>query len=146
MPLYGHELAGPLNLNPADADMGGFVKLYKPFFVGKAAFIAHEQKRDAKIVRFRMDNKGARPAHQGDPLVDKRGRVVGVVTSCSMDSDGYQLGQAYVKLDFAKKDTALAVFAGSARAKNRDLATLKLGDKAPIPEPVTVISRFPRKK
>ncbi len=146
LPLYGHELAGPLNMNPADADMDSFVKLHKPFFVGKAAFIDHKSKRDAKVVRFRLDNKGARPAHQGDPIVDKRGRVVGIVTSCSMDGDGYQLGQAYVKLDFAKKDTALAVFAGSARAKNRDLSTLALGDKTPMPEPLTVLSRFPRRR
>ena len=28
LPLYGHELAGDLNLNPADAGFGGFVKLW----------------------------------------------------------------------------------------------------------------------
>lgn len=146
LPLYGHELNGPLKLNPADAGMGSYVKLYKPFFIGKSAFIAHEQTRDAQISRFRLDSKGARPAHQGDPIVDARGRVVGVVTSCSVDSDGYQLGQAYLKKDYRKADTQLAVFAGSARAKVSNLAQLGLGDKAPMPEPLTILSRFPKRK
>ena len=145
LPLYGHELEGALNLNPADAGMENYVKLYKPFFVGKRSFIQHEIERDAEISRFRMDNKGARPAHQGDPIVDSRGRVVGIVTSCSIDSEGYQLGQVYLKNDFRKVGTQLAVFPGSARAKATNLANLKLGDKATMPEPITIISRFPKR-
>jgi glycine hydroxymethyltransferase len=145
LPLYGHELEGNLNLNPADAGMGSYVKLYKPFFVGKKAFAAYEGKRDTEISRFRMDNKGARPAHQGDPIVDARGRVVGIVTSCSIDSEGYQLGQVYLKNEYRKVGTQLAVFPGSARAKAGNLASLKLGDKATMPEPVTILSRFPKR-
>ena len=143
LPLYGHELEGPLMMNPADAGMGGYVKLSKPFFIGKAAFIAHEAHRDAEILRFRLDSKGTRPAHQGDPIIDKRGRVIGIVTSCSVDSEGYQLGQAYVKRDFSKKGTQLAVYAGAARAQVADFSAMKMGDKAPVPETLTVISRFP---
>lgn len=146
LPLYGHELAGPLSLNPADAGMGSFVKLHKPFFVGKAAFAAHEATRDTEITRFRMENKAARPAHQGDPIVDARGRVVGLVTSCSVDSEGYQLGQAYLKKEFHAVDTSLALYAGSSRAKTSDLSGLKLGDKAPMPEAIRILSRFPGKK
>lgn len=37
LPLYGHELAGPMNLNPGDAGFGSYAKLWKPFFVGRAA-------------------------------------------------------------------------------------------------------------
>lgn len=146
LPLYGHELAGPLNLNPADAGMGNYVKLYKPFFVGKMAFVAHEIARDAQVTRFRMESKGARPAHQGDPVVDVRGRVVGVVTSCSIDSEGYQLGHVYLKEGLAQAGTVLAVFAGSARSKAAELGSLKMGDKAPMPEPVVILSRFPKRK
>jgi glycine hydroxymethyltransferase len=146
LPLYGHELAGDLSLNPADAGMGNYVKLYKPFFIGKRAFVEHEAKRDAVVTRFRMDNKGARPAHAGDPLVDKRGRVVGIVTSCSVDRDGYQLGQAYIKNEFAKRKTELAVFAGSQRAKAKSMTGLGLGDKVTMPEAVTVLRRFPLAK
>ncbi len=146
LPLYGQELAGPLGLNPADAGFGSYVKLWKPFFIGKAAFAAHEAQRDAEIVRFRMDNKGARPAHLGDPIVDRRGRVVGLVTSCSIDSDGYQLGQAYIKTDFQAEGTAISIYAGSARSKALPLRDLKIGSKAPMPEAAAVLSRFPRRK
>jgi glycine hydroxymethyltransferase len=146
LPLYGHELAGSLNLNPADAGFSAYVKLWKPFFVGKSAFVAHEQERDAEIVRFRIDKKGARPPHQGDPLVDDKGRVVGIVTSCSIDSEGYQLGQAYMKESHTKEGTQVGVFAGSSKAKAAALEGLRFGDKVPLPEPATVLSRMPKKK
>lgn len=145
LPLYGHELGGDLNLTPADAGMGGFVKLYKPFFVGKAGFIAREQARKAVVTRFRMTSKGARPAHQGDPIVDPRGRVVGIVTSCSVDSEGYQLGQVYIQTAYKKRGTQLAVFAGSARAKARNLRGTTFGDRTTVPEPVTILRRFPKR-
>jgi glycine hydroxymethyltransferase len=147
LPLYGHELAGPLNLNPADAGFGNYVKLWKPFFVGKAAFTAHERERNAEVTRFRMDNKVARPAHQGDPIIDKKGRVIGVVTSCAVDREGYQLGQAYLKDEFTEEGTPIGVFAGSARAKGgKALDELAIGDKVTMPEPATVLSRFPKQK
>ncbi|RMF80216.1 MAG: serine hydroxymethyltransferase [Chloroflexi bacterium] len=147
LPLYGHELEGPLMLNPADAGFGTYVKMWKPFFIGKSAFIEHEQKRDSIVTRFRLDNKGARPAHQGDPVVDGRGRVVGIVTSCSVDSEGYQLGQVYIKNDFTKAGTPIAVFAGSARARvGKALNELTAGDRVPMPEPATIQSRFPKRK
>lgn len=146
LPLYGHELAGPLGLNPADAGFESYVKLWKPYFVGKRAFLAHEQQREAEIVRFRLDNKGARPAHQGDPVVDKKGRVVGIVTSCAIDSEGNQTGQAYVQDAAGAEGTAVAVYAGSARAKaGKALSELGLGDRVPTPEPATILSRFPKK-
>ena len=146
LPLYGFELAGDLNMNPADAGFGAYVKLYKPFFIGKRAFIEHEASRKAQISRFRLDNKGARPAHNGDPIVDARGRVVGIVTSCSIDSDGYQLGQALLDRGSRRVGAALAVFAGAARAKPIDFSRLGRGARVKLPEPLTIISRFPRRK
>ncbi len=147
LPLYGHELAGPLSLNPADAGFGTYVKLWKPFFVGKAAYIEHEWARDAEVIRFRLDAKNARPPHQGDPIIDNRGRVVGIVSSCTIDSDGYQLGQAYLKNEFASEATPIAVFAGSARTKNgKAPGELHMGDKISMPEAATVLSRFPKAK
>lgn len=146
LPLYGHELEGDLKMNPADAGFGTYVKLYKPFFIGKQAFIEHEAKRDVQVSRFRMDNKGVRPAHQGDPIVNNRGKVVGIVTSCSIDSEGYQLGQALMNRDFRTRGTELAVFAGSARAKAKELSNLSIGNKVNMPEPITILSRFPKRK
>ena len=146
LPLYGNELAGDLQMNPADAGFGAYVKLYKPFFVGKRAFIEHEARRNVQISRFRMDNKRARPAHQGDPIVSPRGKVVGIVTSCNIDSDGRQTGQVLIQKDHRRPGTKLSVFAGSARAKAKELGSLSIGKRVAMPEPVTIVSRFPKKR
>lgn len=146
LPLYGHELAGDLDLNPADAGFSSYVKLYKPFFIGKHAFIAHERTRDAEVVRFKLINRGARPSHGGDPIVDARGRVVGIVTSCALDSDGYQLGQAYIKDGSSEEGASLAVYCSADRTTmKKGFGELTFGDKAPVPEPAVVLSRFPKK-
>jgi glycine hydroxymethyltransferase len=147
LPLYGHELAGPLSLSPADAGFGNYVKLWKPFFVGKAAYLTHEKARTGEVVRFRLEAKGARPPHQGDPIIDRKGKVIGTVTSCSIDSDGYQLGQAHLLHEFSSENTAISVFAGANRSKaTKSPGDLTPGDKFPMPEPATVLSRFPKKK
>jgi glycine hydroxymethyltransferase len=109
LPLYGHELGGDHKLNPADAGFGSYVKLWKPFFIGKAAFIRHEQTRDSEVVRFRLEKKGARPPHAGDVVLNEAGEQVGVVTSCSIDSERYQLGQAYVKDSASREGTRVSV-------------------------------------
>ena len=43
-----------------------------------------------------MNDKGVRRPESGDPVLDRRGKVVGHVTSCAIDSEGYLLGQAIV--------------------------------------------------
>ncbi len=133
LPLYGHELAGDLNLNPADAGFGNYVKLWKPFFVGKLPFIEREKSRDAEVTRFRLVAKGGRPPHSGDKLVDSAGSEIGVVTSCSIDAEGYMLGQAYVSEAAHAEGTKVGV--RSLRAK----------PDAP-PTPAVILSRFPSKK
>jgi glycine hydroxymethyltransferase len=134
LPLYGHEMAGDLDLNPADAGMGSYVKVNKPFFVGKVGFLHHEAKRDGEIVRFRFVNKAGRMAHPNDPVTDSKGNKVGTVTSCSRDSEGYRLGQAYIKTGFRKVGTELSIVAGASEGKSGN------------PEVVTVLSRFPERK
>ncbi len=147
LPLYGHELGGDHNFTPGDAGFASYVKLWKPFFIGKRAYLAREQARDSVITRFRMDSKGVRPPQSGDPVLDKRGRVVGVVTSCSIDSEGYQLGQAHLKEELAEDGTPILIFSGAARSKNgKSVAELSIGDKATIPDAATVLSHFPKKK
>lgn len=146
LPLYGHELAGAYAMNPADAGFGTYVKPWKTFFVGKAAFIKHEAKRDAEVSRFRLDSKTGRPPKPGDPVVDGRGRVVGVVTSCAIDSDGYQTGQALLKDEFRAEGTPLWLYCGSERLEAVNLSGLKIGGRAIAPEQATVLSRFPKAK
>ncbi len=145
LPLYGHELAGDYNMNPADAGFASYVKLWKPFFVGKTAFLEHEAGRDQVCTRFRIDQKGGRPAHAGDPILDRRGRVVGVVTSCSRDKDGFQTGQALLKLEFAQPDTQILIYSNASRATNgKSPADLVVGDRTTVPELATVLTRFPK--
>jgi glycine hydroxymethyltransferase len=143
LPLYGQELAGPLDLNPADAGFDPYVKLYKPFFIGKAAYMDHERERQARLVRFRFDEEHARMPRQGDVVVSRKGRVVGAVTSCSIDSDGWLTGLAYVQKQYAKRGTRLAVFQVDSRSwTNKPLVELKTGDRIQLHDDITVIRRF----
>jgi glycine hydroxymethyltransferase len=143
LPLYGHELAGPLDLNPADAGFDPYVKLYKPFFVGKAAYLAREAKRQARLIRFRFDEERARMPRQGDVVVNRKGRVVGAVTSCSIDSDGRLTGLAYVQKQYTKRGTSLGVFqAESGSWSSKPLTDLKAGDRVQLHDDITVIRRF----
>jgi glycine hydroxymethyltransferase len=143
LPLYGHELAGPLDLNPADAGFDPYVKLYKPFFVGKAAYMAHERERRARLIRFRFDEERPRLPRQGDVVVNRKGRVVGAVTSCSIDSDGRLTGLGYVQDPYTKRGTRLGIFQIDTRNwTDRPLASLKTGDQVLLHDPITVIPRF----
>ena len=153
LPLYGHELAGPLNLLPNDAGFASFVKVFKPFFVGRAPYLAHEAKRKMENARFRMNEKsvrvpkGAANLEAGgdmDYVVDKRGRVIGRVLSCAVDIDGYMTGQALIEIKYAEEGTPIGIVAASKDAKVAN--NLKVGDRLPVADGATVVSRFPKKK
>jgi glycine hydroxymethyltransferase len=147
LPLYGHELAGALNLNPADAGFAPYVKLYKPFFVGKAAYMAHEQEREAQLVRFRFEEERARMPRQGDVVVSRKGRVVGAVTSCSIDTEGWLTGLAYVQKQHAGRDSRLAIFQTDNRSwTSKPLTDLKAGDRIQLHDNIVIIRRFMDKK
>ncbi|MCC6187668.1 MAG: glycine cleavage system aminomethyltransferase GcvT [Anaerolineales bacterium] len=146
LPLYGEELAGALDLGVGAAGFEGYVKTHKPWFVGRRAFIEQERQRQAEVVRFRFNAKSGRMAHYGDPIVDDRGRVIGQVTSCSIDTEGCRLGQAYVELKYAAEGTPLFVFQSASDKPERPRKGLKIGEKVTLPEPATVLSRFPKRK
>lgn len=147
LPLYGHELAGPLQLNPADAGFGSYVKLWKPFFTGREAFIAHEKGRTQEVTRFRMDERGVRRPEQGDPVMDRRGRVVGWVTSCAIDSEGYLLGQAYLPVNMVTPGNTIYIYqTGGGSRPVRAPGEVKLGSRMPTPDSATVLTRFPSRK
>jgi glycine hydroxymethyltransferase len=146
LPLYGHELAGPLALNPAEAGFGSYVKLWKPFFIGRSAFIA-DMDSDRTVVRFRMNEKGVRRAELGDPVLDKRGKVIGTVTSCAIDEEGYLLGQAIVPESMSAPETPLAIYQLGGGTREIQLPkAVKLGAKLPTPDGATVLTRFPSRK
>ena len=144
LPLYGHEMAGPLDLTMADAGFGAYVKTYKPFFVGRQAFIERELKRKAQVVRFQVPDKGQPMPHQLDRVVDDRGKVVGYVTSCSLDTEGLLLGQAYVDERYTARGTKLAVLVTPRRAP-KPLDELKMGQRTQLPVAIEVLTRFPKR-
>jgi glycine hydroxymethyltransferase len=147
LPLYGHELAGPLGLSPAQAGFGSYLKLWQPFFIGRDAFINQEAQRDEIVVRFRMNEKGVRRPELGDPILDKRGKVVGTVTSCAIDQEGYLLGQALVPIALSDEGTALSIYQlGGGQRSLRVPDVVKPGARLPMPDGATVLSRFPRPK
>ncbi|MER3515013.1 MAG: hypothetical protein C4310_12025, partial [Chloroflexota bacterium] len=143
LPLYGHELAGPLGISPGGAGFGNFVKLWKPFFVGRRAYIESERTRTMEVVRFRMNEKGVRLPKLGDPVINRKGQVIGAVTSCAIDTEGYLLGQAYIDRRYMAEGTPIGILSGGGTAKPS--AELKVGDRVPIPSEATVVKRFPRR-
>jgi glycine hydroxymethyltransferase len=143
LPLYGHEMAGELNLGVGHAGFAAYVKTYKPWFIGRGAYLAQEAERKAQVTRFRFNEKGVRMAHAGDPVVDGRGRVIGVVTSCAVDAEGYLLGQAYLDRKALAPGTPIAVFQSAPEKAGVAPAALGMGDRVAIPTPATVLKRFP---
>jgi glycine hydroxymethyltransferase len=150
LPLYGHEMglgsgkAGQPDLGVAEAGFGGYVKLGKPWFIGREAFAARERARKGVVVRFQFPEKGVRMAHNGDPVLDKHGKVIGWVTSCAADMNGTLTGQAYVDLKYAAEGTPIFVYQSASEKAGLAPAAMKLGDKGLLPTEAVVLSRFPK--
>jgi glycine hydroxymethyltransferase len=142
LPLYGHEMGGELNLGVGEAGFGAYVKVYKPWFIGREAFLEIETARQKEVVRFTFSEKGVRMAHLGDPVVDKRGRVIGQVTSCAVDSRGFLTGQAFLDKKFSGEGTPIFIFQGSPKSIGRAPAELEYGDRVNLPTQAVVVSRF----
>lgn len=144
LPLYGHELAGHFEISPNEAGFVGYLKLWKPFFIGRKAYLARFLHQERTLVRFRMNEKGVRRPETGDPILDKRGKIVGLVTSCAIDSEGYLLGLAIVPNDLKKEGTTLPIYQLGGGARNLQLPkAIQLGARLPAPDMATVLTRFP---
>ncbi len=144
LPLYGHEMAGELDIGVGGAGFSSYVKVNKPWFIGREAYLAKEEAREHVIVRFRFSEKRVRKAHYGDPVMDEQGRVIGKVTSCANDSEGYFLGQAYVNKRYAKKGTLLYIYQDVEKRKGSELSDLSYGERVSLPDTATILRRFPR--
>jgi glycine hydroxymethyltransferase len=130
LPLYGHEMglgsgqAGQPDLGVAEGGFGSYVKVYKPWFIGREAYLEREKSRQGVVVRFRFDDQRVRMAHNGDPVVDADGKDIGWVTSCAIDSERYLTGQAYVDLAHAKEGTPIGIHQGGIMNRPFSLATV----------------------
>ncbi len=96
------------------------------------------------MIRFTFTEKGVRMAHNGDPVLDKRGKVIGWVTSCAVDGAGFLTGQAYLPLKYAEKDTPIFIYQSAPDKAGIAPAEMKSGDKATLPSAAVVVSRFPK--
>jgi glycine hydroxymethyltransferase len=158
LPLYGDEMAGHLDLGVGDAGFESYVKVHKPWFVGRKAFVEQERNRKSEVARFRFNAKSGRMAHNGDPVLDESGRVIGEVTCCSIDAEGYRLGQAYLELKHTEESAPIQILQGAGEALRKagsrpttlaeiQAALAASGDKkVRAPEAATVLSRFPKRK
>ncbi len=142
LPLYGHEMGGDLGLGVSEANFGSFVKTYKPWFIGRNAFLAREAKRKGVVIRFRFQEKGVRMAHNNDPVIDKKGKVIGVVTSCAIDSEGYLTGQAYIEEKANEEGAVIFIYQGSPDNIGKLPNLLSQGDRVKLPSPALIVSRF----
>ncbi|HEM61805.1 MAG TPA: glycine cleavage system aminomethyltransferase GcvT, partial [Chloroflexi bacterium] len=146
LPLYGHELAGEYDVSPTGAGFAAYVRLHKPYFIGREAQMEREAQRTMRIVRFRMKEKGVRAIRSGDVVVSRRGEYLGRVTSCALDVEGYQLGMAYVDRKRSAEGAELRIFpmsAGERPALGGESGVLGVGDKVPLSEEAVVLPRFP---
>ena len=147
LPLYGHELAGHFGISPAGARFAGYVKLHKPYFIGRSAYMRTEQTRTMEVARFRMNDRGVRMPKTGDPVVNKKGQAIGYVTSAAVDVDGIILGLAYVQSRYAKPGDEIGIFnvPGKPLIEVSNKAELAPGDKVALPDAATLLPRFPDK-
>jgi glycine hydroxymethyltransferase len=136
LPLYGDEMGlnsgkhGHRDLGVAEGGFGSYVKPYKPWFIGREAYVAREKERKMVVARFRFDEQRVRPAHNSDPVVDANGKTIGYVTSCAIDIDRFLTGQAYIEIASAKEGTPIGIYQGGVMDRP---AT-----------PAKVVSRFPK--
>ena len=118
LPLYGHEMglgSGKFDgrdLGVAEGGFGSYVKPYKPYFIGRDAYIAREKERKGVVIRFTFDEQRVRMAHNGDPVVNENGQRIGFVTSCAIDGQRFITGQAYLDLAYAKEGTPILIHQG----------------------------------
>ncbi|MBI3160907.1 MAG: glycine cleavage system aminomethyltransferase GcvT [Chloroflexi bacterium] len=138
LPLYGDEMGlhsgkhGHRDLGVAEGGFGSYVKPYKPWFIGREAYVAREKERKMVVARFRFDEQRVRMAHNSDPVVDTNGRTIGYVTSCAIDVDRFLTGQAFIEIASAKEGTPIGVYQGG--VMDRPATSAK------------VVSRFPKGK
>jgi len=142
LPLYGHEMGGDLNLGVAEAGFDSYIKTYKPWFIGRKSFIEREKGRDSVVIRFRFEQQRVRMAHHGDPVLNDKGKVIGVVTSCAVDSNEFLTGQAIIDRQFTDEGTPLYIYQNSSEAEDIGVAKLSRGKRIALPSKAVVVSRF----
>jgi len=109
--------------------------------------MAHEAARRGRLVRFHVDDAHTPVPGLGDVIVSRKGRVVGTVTSCSMDSEGGLVGLGYVEEGNHERGTRLGVYRLAGKHWGHgSLTSLQVGDRLELPLDITIVERFLNKK
>jgi glycine hydroxymethyltransferase len=82
-------------------------------------------------------------AHKGDPVFNEKGKLIGTVTSCAIDSQEYLTGQALLDTGYINEGTPIFIYQNTAQMSEFNLSNLKSGDRIPLPSRAFVIARFP---
>jgi glycine hydroxymethyltransferase len=144
LPLYGHELAGRLDISQTEAGFGGYVRYHKPFFIGRTPYKAYNDQSERRIARFQTSERGSRALRGGEPVVNKRGRVIGRVTSCALVGDR-QIGMALVESRYAEPETELYLYPETRQAVSKAPPAFEPGDTVALPVLAKVVARFAAK-
>lgn len=145
LPLYGHELAGENQISPAGAGFASYVKLHKPFFIGKKPYMENETGRDRITVRFMISTKGQRPVKPGDLVISDNGTIIGNVTSCTYDAERNQVGLAYIK-EKQNKPGPISIYPVPPGKKAPCADDFALGKRAVLPIAAAIVERFPKRR
>lgn len=141
LPLYGHELSGHYDINPFEAGFGPYVKLHKPFFIGRSRCLDYYRHQTRELVRFAVTTT-PRPVRGGAAVVDKNGAYLGRVTSC-VSLGARQVGLAILE----KRGLALGTpigFVNPPRVEApKPITKLTTGDRIAVPIMGEIVSRFP---
>ncbi len=139
LPLHGHELAGEKEMLPHEAGFAPYVKLHKPFFVGRERYLQALRSWEREVVRFYVPG-GGRPVRAGAPVVERSGKVSGWVTSCAVLPEG-QAGLAVVGKRGVEPGTPLGVVMGGKLPQS-----LESGARLPLVQWGEVLPRFPSRE
>ncbi len=139
LPLYGHELAGPREIDPFEAGFGPYVKLHKGFFVGRAACVARYLGQKREVIRFEV-NAGARPVREGALVLDRNGTILGHVTSCVSLGEA-QIGLALLERRGLDAGTPILLLPAPRPGASPQSAAA-VGDRLPVASLGRIVSRF----
>jgi glycine hydroxymethyltransferase len=144
LPLYGHEMGGELNQGVGEAGFGAYVKVNKPWFIGRDSFIEREKKRGGVVIRFRFNNHHVRMAHLGDEVLDENNNRIGTVTSCAINTEGFLTGQAFIDFKYGKENQTIFIYQQVKKQADMKNNNLKQGERSSSSDTAIVISRFPK--
>lgn len=92
-----------------------------------------------------VTEKEVRMAHSIDPVLDEKGHMIGSVTSCAIDSEGWLTGHAYIQTKHAGEGNEIFIYQGAPQSVGKAPSELSPGDHhIKLPGQAIIISRFPK--